>query len=191
MPATPNAETILDTALALADHCGWERLQLHALADELDTGLDTIAVHYRSKDDLVDAWYDRADRALLQRGTDPALLDLSPAQRLEVLLLAWLSALEAHRRVSGQMLLYKLEPGHVHLQVLGLLRISRTVQWWREAARRDTHHLTRIAEESLLTAAYLRTVGHWLRHPDEPPALLRLYLRRRLTSPPLRRLLQR
>ena len=73
-------------------------MQLHALADELDTGLDTIAVHYRSKDDLVDAWYDRADRALLQRGTDPALLDLSPAQRLEVLLLAWLSRLTNRSR---------------------------------------------------------------------------------------------
>lgn len=55
------------------------------------------------------------------------------------------------------MLLYKLEPGHIHLQIGGLQRISRTVQWWREAARRKSLHLARITEESLLTGAYLRT----------------------------------
>ena len=49
---------------------------------------------------------------------------------------AWLGGMAAHRALTGQMLLYKLELGHLHLQAGALLRVSRTVQWWREAARR-------------------------------------------------------
>ncbi|MCY1339608.1 hypothetical protein D9M68_165830 [compost metagenome] len=190
MPRSPSAAQILDAALSLADQCGWERLQLFAVAAELGVGLDVIARHYRQKDDLVEAWFDRADQALLARGEDAALLEQPPAQRLEELLLAWLQALAAHRAVSGEMLLYKLEPGHVHLQVLGLLRISRTVQWWREAARRDNHHLARVVEESLLTALYLRTFVHWLRHPEEDEMDVRLLLRRQLACGALQRLLR-
>jgi AcrR family transcriptional regulator len=191
MPRSPSAAQILDSALDLAERCGWERLQLFAVAEALHVDLEAIARHYRSKDDLVEAWYDRADQALLRHARDPALRDLTPAQRFEELLVAWLEALAAHRRLSAQMLLYKLEPGHLHLQVLGLLRISRTVQWWREAARRERHHLARILEESLLTGVYLRTFAHWLRHPEEDEAQLRAFLRRQLDCPALRRLLAR
>jgi hypothetical protein len=89
------------------------------------------------------------------------------------------------------MLLYKLEPAHLHLQVLGLLRISRTVQWWREGARRESRHLRRIAEESLLTGVYLRSFIHWLRHPEEDPAEFRAFLRRQLRCAALLMLLRR
>jgi hypothetical protein len=89
------------------------------------------------------------------------------------------------------MLLYKLEPGHIHLQVLGLMRISRTVQWWREAAGRQSLHLRRIAEETLLTGAYLRSFVHWLRHPEEDAATFRAFLRGQLRCGPLPLLLQR
>ncbi|AYC34930.1 TetR family transcriptional regulator [Pseudomonas cavernae] len=189
--ASPSAEQILDTALQLADLCGWERLQLFAVAAELGVGLEAIGRHYRQKDDLVEAWFDRADRALLAHAQAEALIGLDAAQRLEELLLTWLHSLAPHRTVTGQMLLYKLEPGHFHLQVLGLLRVSRTVQWWREAARRDNHHLARIVEESLLTGVYLRTFVHWLRHPAEGQSELRALLRRQLTRGPLQRLLRR
>jgi len=182
---------ILDTALQLADVCGWERLHLFDVAAALDIGLDDIARHYRDKDDLVEAWFDRADQALLTRAKAADLITLDPARRLEELLIAWLDCLAAHREVTGQMLLYKLEPGHIHLQVLGLMRISRTVQWWREAAGRQSLHLHRIAEETLLTAAYLRSFIHWLRHPDEDAATFRAYLRRQLRGGPLPLLLQR
>ena len=36
--------------------------------------------------------------------------------------------------ITRGMLAYKLEPGHLHLQLPGLVRVSRTVQWFREAA---------------------------------------------------------
>ncbi|MDP3816120.1 TetR/AcrR family transcriptional regulator [Pseudomonas sp.] len=189
--ANVSAQQILDSALQLADACGWERLHLFDVAAQLDVGLDAIASHYRDKDQLVEAWFDRADQALLARGKAADLPTLEPAKRLEELLMAWLDSLAAHRAVTGQMLLYKLEPAHIHLQILGLLRISRTVQWWREAAQRQSLHLSRIAEESLLSGVYLRSFIHWLRHPEEDPAEFRALLRRQLRCGPLIVLLRR
>lgn len=189
--ATVTAGQILDSALRLADVCGWERLHLFDIAADLGVGLDAIAVHYREKDQLVEAWFDRADHAMLSRAQADDLAGLSADKRLEELLIAWLDSLAVHRAVTGQMLLYKLEPGHIHLQLLGLLRISRTVQWWREAARRQTHHLYRIVEESLLTGVYLRSFIHWLRHPEENAADFRALLRSQLRSAPLSVLLHR
>ena len=192
MPSSnPSAAQILDSALHLADSCGWERLHLFDVAAQLGVGLDAIAVHYREKDQLVEAWFDRADRAMLGRAAAADLNGLSADKRLEELLIAWLDSLAAHRAVTGQMLLYKLEPGHIHLQLLGLLRISRTVQWWREAARRETQYLCRILEESLLTGVYLRSFIHWLRYPAEDPADFRARLRSQLRSAPLAALLHR
>jgi len=181
---------ILDTALQIAERSGWERLRLFDVAASLGVGLEEIARHYRDKDALVEAWFDRADRALRVRAREADLAAMSPAGRLEALLLAWLGALAAHRSLTGQMLLYKLEPGHLHLQVLGLMRVSRTVQWWREGAGRSSTHLARIGEECALTGVYLCTFTHWLRHPREDEATLRNYLRRRLHSLPLACLLR-
>jgi AcrR family transcriptional regulator len=189
--AAINPARILDSALQLADVCGWERLHLFEVAAALGAGLDDIAPHYRDKDALVEAWFDRADLAMLARARQPDLAELNAEQRLEACLLAWLESLAAHRAVTGQMLLYKLEPGHIHLQVLGLMRVSRTVQWWREAAGRETLHLRRIAEETLLTGAYLRSFVHWLRHPEEDAAEFRAFLRGQLRCGALALLLRR
>ncbi len=147
----------IDRTLDLADVCGWERLYLQDIADALGGDLAAIAKHYRQKDDLVEAWFDRAEQAMLTRAKAADLTALTADKRLEELLVTWLAALTPHHAVTGKMLLYKLEPGHIHLQIGGLQRISRTVQWWREAARRKSLHLARITEESLLTGAYLRT----------------------------------
>jgi len=183
--STPSADKILDTALDLAEVCGWERLYLHDVAEALNCDLAAIARHYRQKDDLVEAWLDRADSALFARAKSADLAALGAARRLEELLVAWLDGMAAYRALTGQMLLYKLEPGHIHLQAGALLRVSRTVQWWREAARRENLHLSRIAEESLLSAVFLRTFVHWLRHPHDDNADLRALLRRQLRRGPL------
>lgn len=182
---------ILDTALHLANACGWERLHLFEVARSLDVGLDEIARHYRDKDELVEAWFDRADQAMLNHARTPQLAGLNAEQRLESCLLAWLDSLAPYRALTAQMLLYKLEPGHIHLQILGLMRISRTVQWWREAAGRQSLHLRRVLEESLLTGAYLCSFSHWLRHPRQEPAQFRAYLRSQLRRGPLPVLLRR
>ncbi|WP_043310720.1 TetR/AcrR family transcriptional regulator [Pseudomonas sp. ML96] len=183
--STPSADTILDSALDLAETCSWERLHLHDVAAALGCDLGAIARHYRQKDDLVEAWLDRADAALFERAKAADIATLDAGKRLEELLVAWLGGMAAHRALTGQMLLYKLEPGHIHLQAGALLRVSRTVQWWREAARRQNLHLSRVAEESLLSAVFLRTFIHWLRHPEEHDAELRALLRRQLRGGPL------
>lgn len=155
-------DQILDTALELAEQTSWENVRLHDLADRLGISLEVIRRHFREKEDVVEAWFDRADEAMLAAVEAPDFMDLSPRQRLHRLIMTWLAALAPHRRVTRQMIHGKLEPGHVHIQIPGLLRISRTVQWMREAAQRDATHARRALEETGLTTIYLLTFFHWL-----------------------------
>ena len=180
-----SAALILDTALGLAETRGWERLQLFDVADALGIGLDVVARHYPDKDALVDAWFSRADQAMLARARDEDLAGLLPAERLEELMCVWLQALEKHRSLIPQMLAYKLEPGHLHLQLDGLHSLSRVVQWWRTAARLRGIWLNRIGQETLLSGLFLGTFCRWLRRPDEGLVTTRRYLRRRLGAAPL------
>ncbi len=155
-------ERIVDTALALAERRSWEALRLHDLALELGTTLDHLRIHFREKKEIVDAWFDRADAAMLQEGARPELAVLSARARIHRLLLTWLGALAAHKKVTRQMILNKLEPGHVHYQIAGALRVSRTVQWLREAASRDAVFARRALEETVLTGIYLATFTRWM-----------------------------
>ncbi|WP_455219534.1 hypothetical protein, partial [Kaarinaea lacus] len=52
--------------------------------------------------------------------------------------------------------------GHVHLQVLGLMRISRTVQWIRQVCICEATDTKRIIEEVVLSSIYLMTFTYWL-----------------------------
>ena len=161
---------ILDTALTLAEERGsWGSLRLHDVADALDIPLAEIHACYAQQDDLAEAWFDRADRAALRVREGSDFADLPPAARLERVMLAWLEALQPHRRLTRGMLAYKLEPGHLHLQLPGLARVSRTVQWFREAAQQDSTGLQRIIEETALTLIYLRAFARWL-YDDSPGA---------------------
>jgi hypothetical protein len=92
----------------------------------------------------------------------PDYLSLTTRERLHRSIMCWLMSMQRHRRVSRDMLMYKFELGHVHLQVLGLLRISRTVQWLLESAHRDAVHLRRVVEEIGLTNIYLASFAYWL-----------------------------
>jgi len=155
-------DTILDTALMLSDECGWESLRLHDVAQKLDIPLNRIRACYRQKDDLVEAWYDRADQSMLKSVESIEFHNMDKASRIHHLIMAWLDELAKHKTVSRDMLLYKLEPAHIHLQILGVLRISRTVQWFLEAAHSQTTHVSRIAEEIGLTSIYLMTFNYWM-----------------------------
>ncbi len=155
-------ERILDEALALAALDSWEAVRLHAVADRLGIGLDTIRVHFAEKEDLVEAFFDRADAAMLRCSEQPEFMQLEPRARLQALILAWLHALAPHRRAVREMIAGKLEPGHLHVQIPGLLRVSRTVQWLREAAGLDATFLRRALEETALTGIYLATFTRWL-----------------------------
>ena len=155
-------DRILDKALEQAEASSWEQLHLHAVAEALNITLDAIRQHFPQKDDLVEAWFDRADRALLSAPHPEEFLDLSLADRLHQVIVSWLDALAPHRRLTREMLAYKFEFGHVHLQALGIMRVSRTVQWFREAAHQDSTGLRRIIDESALTTIYLTAFARWL-----------------------------
>jgi len=174
------ADKILDTALLLSDECGWETLRLHDIAQRLDMPQHRIQTCYRQKDDLVEAWYDRADKAMLKSAESANFLSMDKASRIHHLIMAWLDELAKHKTVSRDMLLYKLEPAHIHLQLLGILRVSRTVQWFLEAAHSQTTHLSRIAEEVGLTSIYLATFSYWVMDRSKQQQNTRQFLRRRL-----------
>lgn len=162
-PSDAMRDGIVDTAIGLAERkSSWEAVRLHEVAAELNIALDELRHHFHEKDELVEAWFDRADGAMLAHAQTPGFILLSPRERLQQLVMAWLDALAAHRTVTRQMIYGKLEPGHIHMQIPALLRVSRTVQWLREAARRDTTHLRRALEETGLTTIYLTAFVCWM-----------------------------
>lgn len=167
MSAESTRDRIIEAALALAEQRSWERVRLHDVAAGLKLGLNDVRAHFSEKEDIVDAWFDRADAAMLDEAAKHGLPALSSRDRLYRLMMAWLAALAPHRRVTRQMIGGKLEPGHVHYQYAGLLRVSRTVQWWREAAQRDAALPWRALEETALTAIYLAVFFYWMRDDSE------------------------
>lgn len=180
MAADDLYQDILNKSLQLATQSSWEKLHLYDVAAALDLSLGQVREHFAQKDDLVEAWYDRADSAMLKVAEEASFLNLDMPHRLHKLIMTWLDELAKHKIVSRDMLLYKLEPGHVHLQVLGILRISRTVQWIREAAQQDSIHFRRILEEIGLTSIYLMTFVHWMYDVSNHQERTRAFLDRKL-----------
>lgn len=162
------AEHILETALMLGQRHGWDAVHLHDVAQKMGIDLAEIHRHFRQKDDLAEAWFDRADLALIRAAECAEWDSLAVRERLLRTILAWFDALAPHRELSVEMLRYKLQPDHLHLQAKGLMRISRTVQWIRETARLPSVGWRRELEEVVLTGIFLSTVGCWLldRSPD-------------------------
>ena len=163
----PLSQRILDGALDLAERCDWEAVRLHTVARQMGISLDDVRRCYREKEELVDAWFDRADSAMLRAADAEGFAALDSGARIHGLLMAWLESLAPHRRVTRQMILGKLEPGHLHYQLGGLLRISRTVQWLREAGGRTATLPWRALEETSLSALYLAAFLRWL-YDDSP-----------------------
>lgn len=188
-PATASSQQILDTALVMADQHGWEALRLYQVADQLEIPLTQIQAHFDQKDALIDAWFDRADQAMLTQAASSELRNLPEQERLESLLMHWLQALAPHQEVSRQMIEGKLEPGHLHIQIAALLRVSRTVQWWREGALRDGFFIHRAIEETLLTSLFIASFSHWLFDHSKDFEATRRGIQRRLKrlGPLLRR----
>lgn len=177
---TTTGSAIVDAALALAERTSWEAVRLHDIAATLGVGLNDVRDYFREKEDIVDAWFDRADIAMLE---DAACADygaLPSDLRLERSIVTWLATLTPYRRVTREMILNKLEPGHVHYQLNGLLRVSRTVQWMREAAGRKTVLPWRAVEETVLTGIYLATFLAWMYDDSPNSTRTRAFLRRQL-----------
>lgn len=163
----PDRDDIVDAALALAEQAGWEPVRLHNVADAMGSDLEAIRRQFREKEDIAEAWFDRADRAMLAAASAPGFSEASADDRVQRLIFSWLDVLSVHRRVTRQIILGKLEFGHLHVQIPALLRISRTVQWLREAAARDAKGLARALDETGLTAIFVTTFVRWL--SDDTP----------------------
>ncbi len=173
-------EAIVDTAVVIAERSSWEAVRLFDIATELNITLEDVRLHFREKEELVDAWFDRADSAMLKAAESVVFLSLTPREKLQHLIMSWLDALATHRRVSRQMIGTKLEPGHLHIQIPAIMRISRTVQWMREAAQRDATFLRRALEETGLTSIYLATFLFWMRDESENSRRTRDFLEHKL-----------
>ena len=173
-------EAIVDTAVALAERSSWEAVRLFDIAAQLNISLDDIRLHFREKEDLIDAWFDRADNQMLKEAETIEFLSLSPRERLQHLIMSWLDSFAAHRKVTRQMIGAKLEPGHLHIQIPAIMRISRTVRGMREAAHRDATFVRRALEETALTSIYLATFTHWMRDASENSQRTRNFLAHKL-----------
>lgn len=175
-------ERVLDAALALAQERSWEAVRLHEVARRAGLALEDVRRVFREKEEVADAWFDRADAALLARAAAGDLDSAALPVRITELLMAWFGALAPHRRVARQVLLGKLEPGHLHVQIPALLRVSRTVQWLREAAGRDVAGLARALEETALSAIFVAAVVTWLGDTSVDSVRTRRFVQRRVTE---------
>lgn len=173
-------ERIIDAAIEIAETSSWEAVRLFDVAIKLNSTLDDIRPFFREKEDLIDAWFDRADSLMLKVSEEEEFLTLPPQERLHHLIMAWLDALAAHRTVTRQMIGAKLEPGHIHIQVPAIMRVSRTVQWMREAAQRDATYVRRALEETVLTTIYLATFVYWMNDISENSQNTREFLAHKL-----------
>ncbi len=153
---------ILDIAIMLAEDKSWEAVRLQEVASRASLTLEDIRAEFSEKDELVDAWFDRADRTMLADAAKLVHTRLARHQRMHRAVMTWLNALARHRQVTRQMILGKLEPGHLHLQIPALMRVSRTVQWMREAADYQAVFPRRALEETVHTGIYLATFFYWM-----------------------------
>jgi AcrR family transcriptional regulator len=159
----PVRRRIVHTALVLAERArSWDAVHVHAVAREAGITLDELRRHFGDKDQIAEGFFDWADDALLASAQQVGWTELPVRERLFRAIMAWLDALSPHRRLVAGMLGYKLHPEHIHLQVRGIMRISRTVQWIREAALPSSAGWRRELEEAALTSIYLATFARWL-----------------------------
>lgn len=148
-------DTIIDTAIALAKQCSWAAFSLTELAVDVGCSLNDIAQFYRSKDDIGEAIFTRADQTMRSLAFEESYQKSSADERLFTCIMVWFEALPNDKALIREILKYKLEPGHFHLQAHGITRISRTVQWFLEVSNRKTNGLKRISDEVAVTSAYL------------------------------------
>lgn len=172
-------EQIVDAALELAEQTSWESVRLSHVASRMGIGLDQIRKHFAEKEDIVDAWFDRADSALLN-SIEQITAHSEMERRVHCAMMVWFDALSAHRRPTRQMIINKFEPGHLHFQVNGALRVSRTVQWMREAVELQDSLPWRAFSEAGMTGIYLATFAFWMFDTSSGSRNTRAFLSKRL-----------
>lgn len=155
-------DQIIDTAIELGERTSWEAVRLHDVATGLGITLDDVRAHFQKKDNIVDAWFERADSIMLRAAQASDFPYLAPRERLHRLIMTWLSAFYPYQKTTRQMVYGRLEPGHLQAQAAGLMRVGRTVEWMREAAMHKMPHIPRLLEDSGLAAIYLAAFFRWM-----------------------------
>ena len=125
-PRAALAERIVDAALKRADTAGWADVRFHDIAGDLKISLAEVYATYADLDAVGDALLSRADRAMLEASAERGFAQTPARARLSIVITRWLDALAPHRRIVGEMLRYKFQPAHVHLQAALVVRLSRT-----------------------------------------------------------------
>ncbi|HXD42581.1 MAG TPA: TetR/AcrR family transcriptional regulator [Ramlibacter sp.] len=162
-PVDTVKRSIVQAALKLGEDAGnWDAVHVHDVAREAGITLEELRRYFGDKDAIAEGYFDIADAALLAVSKKPGWMELPIRERLYTAVTTWLDALAPHRGLAVGMLGYKLHPEHLHLQVRGIARISRTVQWIREAAMLPSVGWRREVEEAALTTIYLTTFSCWL-----------------------------
>lgn len=159
---TLTADSILQQALTLAQQSSWQSFSLNDLALQLDCNLSDISQFYRSKDDIAEALFNKADEAMLDLTTSEAFQGLSSKEKLLECMMTWFLYLAPYKPIVKEIFAYKLEPGHFHLQAHGITRVSRTVQWFMEASEIKSTGLKRSIDEIAITSTYLVGVNTFL-----------------------------
>jgi len=172
----PDADGVIDAALALAATRGWYGVSMRALADRLGVDLAALAARYRDPDAIADLAFARARDAML-RQSDP---DLPPRHRVERALWRWFDALAPYRQAAVAMLRAKLHPPHVHHWAPMPFHLSRLIWWLREAAQLDAEGRRRQREEIVLSGIFLAALASWSRDASEGQALTRRRVARML-----------
>ncbi len=175
------AAKIVDTAIAIAEDEGWENVRLRLVADALGVGMDDIRAHFRDLDAVANAWFGRANAAMLAP-PPKGFAGLPVNERLYGLIMDWLDALAPHRRVTAEMLGAKMYPFHPHHWVPMIVTLSRTIQWLRDGAGLDAGGRRRQVEEIGLSALFVATVAVWCRDETPDQERTRAYLTRRLAQ---------
>lgn len=179
MTETPlDREDILDKAIELAMESSWASFSFSQLADSLDCSIADIGQHFRSKDDMAELFFDRADRAMWSLHADESFRTLTDDEKIVECIMCWFESFAPYKPLVKDMLGYKLEPGHFHLQGHGVTRISRTVQWFLEVAEREYSGVRRVADEFAVTSAYLTCFSCFLFDKSEQHAKTRTLLKR-------------
>ena len=176
-----SAEKILAAALNRAEVEGWQNIRLHDIADDLGTSFPFVREYFRDQDAIANAWFRKSLDAMLAP-SEKAFRDLPPKERLFLVIMRWLDAMAAHRRVTVEMIRVKLYLGHPHHWVPLVFNLSRLVHWIREAAFLDAQGRQRQFEEIGLTTLVVTTLGVWGTDQSEDQDRTRQFIRKRLET---------
>ncbi|WP_371187040.1 TetR/AcrR family transcriptional regulator [Thalassotalea maritima] len=177
----------MDSALLLAQRDGWQNINLLAICEHCGCSMVQLRSHFRSKDDIAEALFDRADEYALSCCDEQDFKLLDSEERLQYMIVAWLNFLLPYRNLVKDIIAYKIEPGHVHLQAHAITRISRTVQWFMHAADVQSSNVKRVMDEIAISAIFVCTMTTFMMSKrtstDRANALLGKLLHRHFNCP--------